>query len=61
MKIKELRGKPTEELKKLAGEKRARLRILRFSGAGAGVKNVHEARAVKREIARIITLLKLKV
>ena len=61
MKIKELRGKPTEELKRLAAEKRARLRILRFSGAGAGVKNVREARTVRKEIARILTLLKLKV
>ena len=61
MKIKELREKTTEELIRIAGEKRARLRILRFSGAGAGVKNVRETRTIKREIARILTLLKLKV
>ncbi|MBI4059446.1 50S ribosomal protein L29 [Candidatus Giovannonibacteria bacterium] len=61
MKIKELREKPKEELKRLAAEKRARLRILRFSVSGAGVKNVREARTIRKEIARIFTLLKLKV
>jgi len=58
MKITELRQKSKEELKKLLEEKRERLRQLRFDLASGKVKNVREIRQIRKEIARILTLLK---
>ena len=39
-------------------ESRERLRILRFDLASGKVKNVREVRKVKKDIARILTILK---
>ncbi len=58
MKIAELKQKSMEELKKFEQEKRERLRVLRFDLAAGKVKNVKEIRAIKKDIARILTLLK---
>lgn len=49
-----------EELKKSLGEKRERLRQLRFDLAAGKVKNIREIRAIKKDIARILTNLCLK-
>jgi len=58
MKAVELRKKTKKELNKLLTEQRERLRALRFDLASGRVKNVKEISQLKREIARIFTLLK---
>jgi large subunit ribosomal protein L29 len=60
MKTKELRQKLEGELEKLLKEDRERLRQLRFDLSSGKIKNVREIRKIKREIARVLTLLKLK-
>jgi large subunit ribosomal protein L29 len=57
MKIKELRGKNTEELKKLLAEKRDGVRKLRFDVATKQVKNTRQIRNDKKDIAKIETLI----
>ncbi len=57
MKISELRQKSTGELKKTLQVNREKLRQLNFDLASGKVKNVREVRKVKKEIARILTLL----
>lgn len=57
MKIKELREKNIEELKKLLGEKKDHARKLRFDIASKQVKDNREYRNTKKEIARILTLI----
>jgi len=57
MKIKELREKNIEELKKLLSEKREQSRKLRFDIASKQVKNNREYRNTKKDIARILTLI----
>ncbi len=58
MKIKELREKNIEELKKLLDEKREYVRKLRFDIASKQVKNNKELRNTRKDIARILTLIK---
>lgn len=58
MKIQELRQKPRGELQKLLGSNQEKLRQLRFDLVSGKIKNVREIRKVKKEIARILTLLK---
>ena len=57
MKMKEITNKTTADLSKLISEKREALRVFRFGGAGAKTKNVKEGRAIKKDIARIMTAL----
>ena len=58
MKIGELRQRSKSELEKLLEENREKLRALRFELAAGKVKNVREIRKIKKDIARILTLLK---
>ncbi len=44
------------ELGKILAEKRAEIQSLAFKGAGAKVSNVRQPRALRREIARVLTL-----
>ena len=57
MKIKELRIKNIEDLKKLLTEKREEVRKLRFDVATKQMKNTRQTRNDKRDIARIETLI----
>lgn len=57
MKITELRQKSKTELQNLLLEKRERLRALRFDLASGKVKNVRELRKIKKDIARILTIM----
>jgi large subunit ribosomal protein L29 len=57
MKAKELRQKPKNELQRLLQEDREKLRQLRFDLSAGKVKNVREIRKIKKDIARILTLL----
>ncbi len=61
MKVRELREKSQAELQKLLEDSRERLRQLRFDLAAGKVKNVREIRMIKKEIARILTILKEKI
>jgi len=60
MKISELRQKSPAELQKMLSEYREKLRQLRFDLAAGKVKNIREIREVKKDIARILTLLNQK-
>jgi len=58
MKIRELSQKSKAELNKLLSDDREKLRQLRFDLSSGKVKNVRELREIKKDIARILTLLK---
>lgn len=58
MKIAELKQKSKSELQKILQDYRERLRQLRFDLTSGKVKNVREIRMIKKDIARILTLLK---
>ena len=55
--IKELRQKSKEELGKLLKDIRERQGSLRFDLVTGKVKNVREIRQIKKDIARILTIL----
>lgn len=57
MKIKELRQKSNDELKKLLADARGKLSELNFKVASNQLKQVREVRKTKKMIARILTLL----
>jgi len=58
MKIKELSQKSKKELNSLLVENRKKVSRLRFDLASKKIKNVRQVRELRRDIARIITLLK---
>jgi large subunit ribosomal protein L29 len=60
MKIKEIREKNSEELKKLLAEKREDVRKLRFDIAAKQAKNNRKLRNDKKDIAKILTVLNAK-
>lgn len=57
MKEVELQKKSKAKLKELLIKRRARLRTLRFDLSSGKVKNVREIRSLRRDIARILTIL----
>ena len=57
MKITEFRQKSKSELQKILIDKYERLRQLRFDLAAGKVKNIREIHQIKKDIARILTLL----
>jgi len=59
-KSKELRIRPEEELNQLLSESQKKLRELRFNLASGKVKNVRTIRVLKKDIARILTILNEK-
>lgn len=58
MRVKELREKSAVDLQELLKEKKIRLEELRFLLSQGKVKQVHEVGEIKKDIARILTLLK---
>ncbi len=60
MKTVELKKKTNKELIKLLTKNKERLGSLRFDLASGRVKNVREIRSLKRNVARILTLIKLQ-
>ena len=58
MQITELRKKDKKELERTAAELSKKLSDLRFKFASGKLKNVKEISNSKKEIARILTLLK---
>lgn len=59
-KIREFSRLPEKELQRNLSEKRERLRQLRFDLASGKIKNVGEIREIRKDIARIMTILKKK-
>lgn len=55
--MQELHNKTDIDLNKELGEKRETLRKFRFDVSGSKIKNVKEALALRKQIARILTLL----
>jgi len=60
MKVSKLREKSTKELRKLLQSSREKMRQIRFNLVSGKVKNYKEIREIKKDIARILTILKEK-
>lgn len=60
MKMKELREKNEKEISKLLARARENLRDLRFKVSQKQLKNIREIRKIKKNIARILTIIKEK-
>ena len=58
MKKVDLKNKTTVELKKMLTEKRLSLRDFRFGSSGGKTKNVKDGVNLRKDIARILTMLK---
>jgi len=61
MKIQELHQKSDSELKTALNENKEKLQGLKFNLTSGKVKNVSEIRKLRKDIARILTLLKSKI
>jgi large subunit ribosomal protein L29 len=57
MKISEIKQRSGIDLEDILKKKRERLRQLRFDLAAGKVKNIREIRMIKKDMARILTLL----
>jgi ribosomal protein L29 len=57
---KDLAKKNKKDLNSLLFEKREALRNFRFAVAGSNARNVKEGKALKKDIARILTVLNEK-
>ena len=55
--MKEFANKTPADLVKLLDEKKEALRVFRFGAAGAKAKNVKEGRVIRKDIARILTMV----
>lgn len=53
--MKDLQKTGEKDLMKTLGEKRAALRDFRFGIAGSKIRNMKEGRALRKDIARILT------
>jgi|CXWL01.1.fsa_nt_gi large subunit ribosomal protein L29 len=60
MKPNDIRKKNPTELSKMVAEMETELREFRFGMSGARTKNVRRARAIRKDIARIKTILTQK-
>jgi len=60
MKVSELKNKTVEELENLLFKKREEMRKLRFGSSSQKLKDVKTMSKTKKEVARILTILKEK-
>lgn len=60
MKIKEIQQRSEKDLHKDLIEVREKLRVLKFDLSAGKVKNVREIRSIKKDIAKILTVLNTK-
>jgi len=60
MEVKELKNKSVKELNTLLNFLQENLRDLRFKNNSKQLKNVREIRKVKKDIARVLTVLQEK-
>ncbi|MBU1178334.1 50S ribosomal protein L29 [Patescibacteria group bacterium] len=58
MKISEIKNKDSQELHQLLAERRDKLREIKFSVASKQHKNFKDVSRIKKDIARILTVLK---
>ena len=58
--MKEYKDKTSQDLNKLITEKREILRHFRFGSTGSKIKNVKLAKALRKDIARIMTEFSLR-
>lgn len=58
--MKDLIKKTKAELENILKEKREALRVFRFALSGSKTRNIKEGNNLKKEIARILTVLKNK-
>ena len=61
MKITEIRQKSKPELQKLLQSLKEKLRQLRFDLSSGKVKNTREIQQVRKDIARILTILHINI
>ena len=61
MKIQELRKKNKKQLEDALAKRREQLRGLRFSLASGKLKNIRGLREAKKDIAKILTVIKEKL
>ena len=57
MKPEEIRKKSEKDLKKLLKKKKEKLKEVKFNLSSGRVKNTKEAKKIKKDIARILTIL----
>ena len=57
MKKIDTKTKTAADMGKMLADKREALRVFRFGAAGAKTKNVKEGRAIRKDIARILTTM----
>jgi ribosomal protein L29 len=57
MKIKDISNKTAADLNKMVAEKREALRVFRFGASGSKTKNVKQGKEIRKDIARILTVL----
>ena len=57
---KDIAHKTPADLTKMVADKREALRTFRFGTTGAKTKNVKEGRMIRKDIARILTILNAK-
>jgi ribosomal protein L29 len=55
--LKDIAHKTQADLAKMVSDKQASLRAFRFGNAGSKSKNVKEGRALRKDIARILTAM----
>lgn len=60
MKTAQLRQKSKSELQRMLADFREKLREMRFNLVSGKVKNIREVRELKKDIARILTILNEK-
>jgi len=60
MKAEDLRKKKKEDLEKLLGEQKEKFKKLKLDLSVGKLKNVREIKATKRDVARILTILRGK-
>lgn len=60
MELKELKTKSIKELHKLLAQNREKFRSARFSVKAKQLKNIRSIRDTKKQIARILTIVKQK-
>ena len=60
MKKLDIKTKTAADMQKMLADKREALRVFRFGAAGAKTKNVKEGRAIRKDIARILTAMNVK-
>lgn len=55
--MEDLKNKKENELKQMLKEKREALRVFKFAMSGSKTKNLKEGKNLKKDIARIMTVL----